>query len=140
MVNDLWFLVKTHQEILQWAALVSIISFISLCLAVPFIIIYLPKDYLISDHNPHTLPNIVRTPYTVLKNAFGGFLVLAGLAMLVLPGQGLLTLFIGLSLMNMPGKRNLIRRFACYSPIIHTINRLRKRAGKPALEIPECYT
>lgn len=140
MANNIWLWVKTHQEILQSATLISFIGFFVLFFAVPFIIIYLPKDYLIKEHIPHNIPNIVRRPYKLMKNILGGFLVIAGLAMLILPGQGLLTLIIGISLMNIPGKKRILRNIACYPPVFNTINRLRKKAGKPALEIPECHT
>lgn len=73
----------------------------------------------------------------VLKNVLGFVLLLAGLIMLATPGQGLLTILMGIALMNFPGKRRLevalIRRPSIYK----SINWVRKRNGKPPIEIPE---
>ncbi len=66
----------------------------------------------------------------------GLVLVLAGLAMLVLPGQGLLTLVIGLGLLNFPGKSSLIRRLLGQNKVLGTINRLRARVKKEPLAAP----
>ena len=60
----------------------------------------------------------------------------AGAAMLVLPGQGLLTLVIGLSLMNFPGKRRLIIRILRRPRVFRTINTMRDKARRPPLQWP----
>jgi hypothetical protein len=51
--------------------------------------------------------------------------------MLVLPGQGVLTLCVSLFLLDFPGKRRLERRILGYPPVLHALNRLRTRAGQP---------
>ena len=56
-----------------------------------------------------------------------------GVVMLVTPGQGLATLLIGLMLMNFPGKYRLERWVVTRGPVLHTINRLRHRAGHAPL-------
>jgi hypothetical protein len=52
------------------------------------------------------------------KNALGVLFYLSGLAMLILPGQGLLTIFIGLVLLDFPRKRVLVRRLLGYRRIL----------------------
>ena len=71
------------------------------------------------------------------KNLAGGVLVLLGLIMAVpgVPGQGLLTVLIGLTLLSFPGKRRLERRFIQRPAIQHAINRLRARFHRPPLEL-----
>lgn len=44
-----------------------------------------------------------------LRNVLGAILLVAGIAMLVLPGQGVPTILISLGLMNFPGKYRLER-------------------------------
>jgi UPF0716 family protein affecting phage T7 exclusion len=66
----------------------------------------------------------------------GAVLLLAGVAMLILPGQGLLTLAIGLGLMNLPGKRSLIRHLIGRPRVLRTINQFRAKAHKELLEAP----
>jgi hypothetical protein len=72
----------------------------------------------------------------VLKNALGVLFFLSGMAMLILPGQGLLTIFIGLVLLDFPRKRVLVHRILGYQRILRVINQLRARFGKPELEPP----
>ena len=55
--------------------------------------------------------------------------------MLVLPGQGLFTIMIGLMLSNYPGKYLIERKFIAIPSILRTINWLRKKSGNPPLEI-----
>jgi hypothetical protein len=73
---------------------------------------------------------------SILKNAFGAVLVLAGIAMLVLPGQGLLAILVGVMLANFPGKYALERRIISRPTVSKAVNRIRKMAGRPPLDIP----
>ena len=71
------------------------------------------------------------------KNLLGGLLVLSGIAMLVLPGQGLLTIAMGLLLMDFPGKHRLERRIVRTRPVLRSINWLRRKAHKNPLKIDD---
>jgi len=105
--------------------------------AVPLIIILLLSRYLNEEKKrPSEIQSFWHRPYLVAKNLVGLLLVMAGVAMLVLPGQGLLTLAIGLSLMNFPGKRSLIRRLIGQPRVLTTLNRWRAKAHKAPLEPP----
>jgi hypothetical protein len=55
--------------------------------------------------------------------------------MLVLPGQGLLTMLIGISLMDFPGKRAIERSIIGRPLILKSINRIRQRFGRPPLMV-----
>ena len=76
-------------------------------------------------------------PMQVIKNMVGIVLMLSGLAMLVLPGQGLLTLFIGLSLVSFPGKPFLIRKLVRQKQVIQSINWLRRKFDRAPLAEPD---
>ena len=128
---------RSHQNILGWAGLLSLVMIVATLSAVPLIIILLPPQYL--NEKKDRLSEIQspwRWPYLVVKNIIGAVLFLAGLAMLILPGQGLLTLAIGLGLMNLPGKRSLIRRLIGRPRVLRTINQWRAKAHKEPLEAP----
>ena len=62
--------------------------------------------------------------------------ILAGIAMLVLPGQGILTIFLGLTLISFPRKRMLIKRIVGHRRVLLGINKLRRRFNKPPLLLP----
>jgi hypothetical protein len=53
--------------------------------------------------------------------------------MLVLPGQGLLTLLIAVALLDFPGKFRLQRWVATRRGVIDSINWIRKKAGRDPL-------
>ena len=54
--------------------------------------------------------------------------------MLVLPGQGILTIFIGMILSDYPGKYNIEKKIIQSSIILRTINSIRKKSGKKSLK------
>jgi hypothetical protein len=118
----------------------SIVSFVGSLIAVPWILIRLPSRYFdechprtwMKDHHP-----VLRTLGLVLKNLLGAVFVLAGIAMLVLPGQGLLTMFVGIALVDFPGKRALERKIIAKPMVLHAINRLRQRFNRPPLLLGE---
>jgi len=125
---------------LEFLFLLSIVSFVASVIAVPWILIRLPRDYFcesyprtwLKDHHP-----VLRLIALVLKNLVGWILLLGGLAMLVLPGQGLLTMLIGVSLMDFPGKRAIERKLVSRPLILQAINRVRQRFDRPPLLIEE---
>ncbi|MBT8341709.1 MAG: hypothetical protein HKP58_01015, partial [Desulfatitalea sp.] len=121
------------------AIVISMLFWIGTLVAVPLVLIWLPKDYLTA----HTKVSLVRRkaspwryPYWISKNLFGWIFIIAGIAMLVLPGQGILTIVLGLALIDFPGKRKTIRRIFSNKRMLNTINKLRLKAGKPPLETP----
>lgn len=123
-----------------WIGLFSVITFVGSLLLIPVIVSRIQEDYFV-DRQRHLsrLKNfhpIVYIAIFILKNILGVLLALAGIAMLVLPGQGILTLLIGVSLMNFPGKYALERRLVSQSRVFNAINWIRKRADKPPLIHP----
>jgi len=71
------------------------------------------------------------------RNVGGGLLVLLGLVMALpgIPGQGVLTMIVGLTLIDFPGKRGLERRLIGRPHILRAINRLRARFGRAPLQM-----
>ena len=63
----------------------------------------------------------------------GGAMKFVTAAMLVLPGQGILTIIIGIMFINFPGKYRLERWVVLRGPVLTIINRLRHRAGHAPL-------
>ncbi len=63
-------------------------------------------------------------------------LLLAGLAMMVLPGQGIVTVLVALTLLNFPGKRRLELRIIGQRQVYQVVNWIRERAGQPPLILP----
>lgn len=91
----------------------------------------LPVDYLLTDHRRSGHPLL-----QLLRNLVGVVLLLLGVAMLVLPGQGLLTILAAISLMDFRGKRRLECRLMLRPRVFAAINRFRLRSGRPRLLSP----
>ena len=71
------------------------------------------------------------------KNLAGALVMLLGFVMALpgVPGQGLLLILIGLTLVNFPGKRRLEKKLIGRPAVLRAVNGLRSRLGHPALEI-----
>ncbi len=123
-------------DVLVGLTIVSIIGFVGSLITIPFILIRLPNDYFdvrvprhwMKDHHP-----ILRIIGLLVKNTLGTVFVLAGFIMLFLPGQGLLTMLIGISFLDFPKKRNLEAKIVGYSKILNGINTMRRKFNKPPL-------
>lgn len=124
-------------EVLGALALASALMLVASLVALPVLIVKMPSDWLIRDDDPSHLPPDAHPPMhlliRVLRNAIGVLLVVAGIAMLVLPGQGLLTIFAGLLLMDIPGKRRLRHAIARREALMAMLDRLRVSRGAPPL-------
>lgn len=108
----------------------SILMFVGSIVAIPWLIRRLPTDHFVSPPKQHSLKT------KVLRNGFGALLVAAGVAMLLLPGQGVLTIALGLSIMDLEIKHTIVRRLLRQKGIQHAVQRIRVKAGKPPLTIP----
>jgi hypothetical protein len=125
-------------ERLIWIFAISVLMFLGALVLVPVIVVRMPADYFSQRRRrspPSSLNPILRWTCRIATNTVGGLLVLAGIAMLVLPGQGILTILIGLSLMEFPGKYSLERWIVQQGPVLAAINALRQRFGRGPLEI-----
>jgi hypothetical protein len=131
----LWL--EAHETLLGWLGIFSLMMFIGTLIAIPMIIVVLPEDVLSREDEivSRLLLNVWYFPYWVLKNAFGVVFILAGVAMLVLPGQGLLTILIGLILVTFPGKKKLIRRILGRRRVLKAMNALRRRFNKRPIHL-----
>ncbi len=97
----------------------------------------LPVDYLLSGHVFERPRTAFAALLRVLRNGVGLVLLLLGLLMLVLPGQGVLTILAALSLMDFRGKRRLEARLMLSPRVFALINRFRRRGGQPPLLSPK---
>jgi len=116
----------------------SAVFFVASLIAIPILLVWMPVDYF-DENRPRgwfrTSHPIIRGTFYVVKNLIAIVFLLCGVAMLVLPGQGVLTILIGLSMLDFPGKNKLERRIIGRPQILKTINSIRMKFGKPPLVI-----
>ncbi|MCA9323094.1 MAG: hypothetical protein KDB53_20305 [Planctomycetes bacterium] len=131
--------IRSHEGLVWALGIGSGLTFVGSLLAIPWIIARLPVDRFQAAYQPpfrkrHPLLHVT---ILVVKNLVGGLLVVAGVAMLVLPGQGLLTMLIGLGLLDLPGKHRFERKLFDLRVIRKALNWLRRRAGRPEFRFDE---
>lgn len=132
VIVQLW----SHLE--PWLLTLGIVSAATLLISlvlVPWLIVMMPADYYAETNARHVFQSrpLLRSLFLLVKNAIGAVLLCVGVAMLFLPGQGLLTMLAGLALLNFPGKRRLEMRFLHAPRVLGSINWLRARAGREPL-------
>ena len=110
-VQALFQWAETRQDLLAWFAALSGLMFVSSLIVIPVLLTRMRADYFVTpDPDEGTWLGrhpAARTTARVVKNSVGIVLLMAGLSMLVLPGQGIITLLVALSLLEFPGKRRL---------------------------------
>ena len=102
------------------------------------VMVKIPENYFSSHYQQDFMPNsrwIVRWGVVILKNVCGVFLILLGVVLSLpgIPGQGVLTILLGLIMIDIPGKRPLEAKIIKRPAILSAINKLRARYNKPAL-------
>ena len=136
-------LLSTVQQYISTDTLVtltalSIVFFVGSLIAIPFILVRLPTDFFdirvprpwMENHHP-----VLRLLGHLAKNVVGSIFLFAGFLMLFLPGQGILTMLIGVTMLDFPGKRKLEAKMIGQPAVLSTINNMRQKFGKPPLTI-----
>lgn len=134
-----WF--KDHPALSSVIAGGSVVMFIIGLIAMPFIVARIPADYFAHDKRPTgrlaRQRLTMRIPLLILKNLLAIVLLISGIGMLVLPGQGLLTILVGFLLLDLPGKYRVEQWLIAQRWVHRPINWLRQRRGTPPLMLRE---
>ncbi|HSC55738.1 MAG TPA: PGPGW domain-containing protein [Nitrospira sp.] len=135
-----WLLSTVQQYVstdtLIWLTVLSMVFFLGTLIAIPFILVRLPADYFdvrvprpwMKDHHP-----VLRLVGHIVKNAIGAIFLFAGFLMLFLPGQGVLTMLIGISMLDFPGKRKVEAKLIGQPTVLSVVNSMRQKFNKPPL-------
>lgn len=122
------------QPLLGWLAMLSVLTFFLSLILIPWGVGKLRQDCFLTlqqkerHTTPHSIGSIV---LAIFRNVLGVILLFAGMIMLFLPGQGLLTILLGSLLISFPGKKRLINSLVHLPKIQHSMDWLRKKRGKP---------
>lgn len=117
-----------------------LISFAISAISVGIVMVKIPAAYFSSHYRQDFLPGkpwLVRWSAVILKNLLGAFLILLGILLSLpgVPGQGVLTILLGLIMIDIPGKRPLEARIIKRPNVLAAVNRLRARYDKPPLDL-----
>jgi hypothetical protein len=106
--------------------------------AIAIVMVKIPPTYFSLDHHREFMAGrhwIVRYGALILKNVLGLFLIVIGVLLSFpgVPGQGILTILLGLIMLDIPGKRPLEAKIVRQPKVLAAVNRLRARYNKPPL-------
>ncbi len=133
MLDSVFEVLRTHEQLFWLLGLGSLALLVGTALLIPWLIILLPADFFarlparpFQGRHP-----VIAILLIIFRNALGAVLLAAGIIMLFTPGQGLLTILIGLALIDFPGKHTLLMRLFSNPRVFNPANRIRRWAGKP---------
>ena len=134
--SDIWAALTMGKVALFVGLFLLSIAFSFASIAV--VMVKIPANYFSSHYVHDFLPNsswLVRWGAVVAKNVFGVFLIGLGIILSLpgVPGQGFLTILLGLIMLDIPGKRPLEARIIKRPSILSAINKFRARYNKPPL-------
>jgi hypothetical protein len=125
---------EAHKSWFVWLAVISAVTLAASVLVIPWLIAKLPADYFARNDHPAAWTNahpLLRALLLALKNLFGLVLIVLGILMLVLPGQGVLTIVAGIALVDFPGRHRVVQWIVGRDPVINALNWVRRRANRP---------
>ncbi len=133
--------IQFDNNTIWWIAGTSILTVLVFLIAGPLLVIRIPPDYFAHGRfrrqlwaNRHL---VLRMVLLTGKNILGCIFVAAGIVMLVLPGQGILTILIGIMLLDFPGRYPLMRWIVARPQVIRTLNWIRRRSGRSPLYLED---
>ena len=104
---------------------------------VTFFVVRIPADYFSTGRRPPAGPAGVRLAIAIFKNLAGVALVLVGIVLSLpgIPGQGILTILVGLMLTDLPGVRRLERTLARRRGVRRALDTIRAKFGREPLRM-----
>jgi hypothetical protein len=126
-------LIREYAWLAWYLTAASVVMFFVTLLAVPAVLIRIPADYFVREQPVatgwrHRHPVIAWT-WRIGHNVLGWVLILAGIAMLVLPGPGMVSIFVGLMMVEFPGKFRLERWVVARPRVMGVVNGMRRKRG-----------
>jgi hypothetical protein len=135
-LSDIWASLTLGKILFGVGLFLLSLGFSFLCIAV--VMVKIPENYFSTHYQQDFMPNspwVVRWGALIAKNLFGAFLILLGIVLSLpgIPGQGFLTILLGLIMLDIPGKRPLEAKIIKRPAVLSAINNLRARYNKSPL-------
>ena len=124
-----------HESLLTWVGVGLAVVLAVVALMVPRLVARVPADYFAHEKRAAAESSGGKPVLSLLKDIRVFVLLLAGLAMLVLPGPGTVTILLGIVLMDFPGKYKLERAIVRRPAVLKSLNATRAKAGVPPLQV-----
>ena len=128
------------QSVFEWLGLLSMTTFLISVLLIPFLVSRASTDYFLTHsqlvqqrHKHHPAKALL---IKIIRNGLGLLLCLAGLLMLFLPGQGLLTILIGVSLLDFSWRHKALGVLIHRKAVQKALNWIRRKTGHSPFNFP----
>tara|TARA_B100000927_G_C16451874_1_gene464186 strand:+ start:1332 stop:1757 length:426 start_codon:yes stop_codon:yes gene_type:complete len=136
-LDTLYQFITNYKKFIFWLGSISAVIFVFSLLSIKWLVALIPSDYFIKKEDSKFKK---KYPFLwflslIIKNIFGYSLIIGGIFMLILPGQGVFTIMIGLMLSNYPGKYAIEKKFIAIPSVLKGINWLRKKSNEPPINI-----
>jgi hypothetical protein len=119
---------ELHQAF--WLAAAIVVTFLVGLAVLRVLIVRLPSDWFVREEPTRSRAS------RIARRIAGALLVLVGMALLVLPGPGMLIVAIGVALFDSPRKRQLLAKLLTRPAIGDALDRARARAKQPPFVRP----
>lgn len=127
----------TQPLVLTTLTAISIGIFVLGFLVVPPLAVKLPADHFVRPEEICHRRTLGHWVWYLCRNVLGAVLLIAGIAMLILPGPGIISIIVAIALADFPGKRRVERAFIRAWIVQTPLNSMRKKYGVPPMIIPE---
>lgn len=130
---------QQNHDLLAILTVGSAITFVATLVFIPWAIIQLPHDYFSNSDSDRYSPfgdhPVAIMVIDIIRNVLGFSLICLGCLLLVLPGQGVITIIVGFVLMRFPGKRKMVRWLVQRASVHQSMNWIRRKANKKEFEL-----
>ena len=127
-----------NNQIFLYISGLSTIFFLLSLMGLSWLISIIPHNYFVDKKRVSFIK--MKNPLMwlliiIIKNLIGLILIICGILMLILPGQGVLTIITGLIFLDYPGKFRFERSLVRNKLILNSMNWIRRKLDKPDLII-----
>lgn len=129
----MWDWLDAQKEYFAVLGVVSAVMFVGSALLVPWVVLRIPTDALNRPNPLDALGQrhpVLRVLVFLGRNLIGIPLLLAGVVMLVTPGQGILTILLALIVMEVPGKWKLEHQLLGRPGVLRVLNWIRRKGHR----------
>lgn len=137
-LNFLYVWLENNSYILFYLGIISVLIFIFSIVGLRLFIIAIPSDYFINKKRVSALRDnsiLLWVFYKIFKNIIGYIFIAIGLLALILPGQGILMILIGLMMSDYPKKFDLEKKIIKINTVRKGVNWIRIKSNVEKIKL-----
>jgi hypothetical protein len=128
--------IEAFQPWLPALTITGLVMAVVSTLAIPWMVVRMPRDYFNMPSRPTAYRGPLAWAIWTLRNLLALVVLAAGILMLILPGQGVLTILIALMVSTFPGKYRIERAIMRRRSVLRAVNWIRRHYHRPPLNQP----